>query len=147
MGSDRPNGSPACIATPSCVWRGWPGRTPGMPTTKSRRFPPETREVQLDEKWSFVAKRQVHCDPLDPADDHKELAKERLVAIASQDSAPPRTAQLAMTRMSVRRWSLLAVSRRGSGNAAKTFVSGWGGMAGDCLSTGIAGNPYAVSTS
>jgi hypothetical protein len=45
-------------------------------------------------------------------------------AIASQDSAPPRTPQVAMTRMSVRRWSLFAVSRRGSGNSAKTSVSG-----------------------
>jgi IS1 family transposase len=33
-------------------------------------FPPGTREVQLDEKWSFVAKKQAHCDPDDPADDH-----------------------------------------------------------------------------
>jgi len=34
-------------------------------------FPPRTREVQLDEKWSFVAKKQANCDPTDPADDHK----------------------------------------------------------------------------
>ena len=33
-------------------------------------FPPRTREVQLDEKWSYVAKKQKNCDPLDPADDH-----------------------------------------------------------------------------
>jgi IS1 family transposase len=32
-------------------------------------FPPRTREVQLDEKWSFVSKKQEHCDPTDPADD------------------------------------------------------------------------------
>jgi IS1 family transposase len=32
------------------------------------RFPPKTREAQLDEKWSFVFKKQEHCDPLDPAD-------------------------------------------------------------------------------
>jgi IS1 family transposase len=42
-----------------------------MPTTSSWRFPPETREVQLDEMWSFVAKKQKNCDPADPADDHK----------------------------------------------------------------------------
>jgi IS1 family transposase len=35
------------------------------------RFPPETREIQLDEKWSFVTKKQAHCDPTNPADDHK----------------------------------------------------------------------------
>jgi IS1 family transposase len=39
--------------------------------TSSWLFPPRTREVQLDEKWSFVAKKQKNCDPLDPADDHK----------------------------------------------------------------------------
>jgi hypothetical protein len=34
-------------------------------------FPPETREVQFDEKWAFVAKKEAHCDPADPADDRK----------------------------------------------------------------------------
>ena len=45
-----------------------------MPTTlmtNSWLFPPQTREVQFDEKWSFVAKKQKNCDPTDPADDHK----------------------------------------------------------------------------
>ena len=27
--------------------------------------------MQLDEAWSFVAKKQANCDPTDPADDHK----------------------------------------------------------------------------
>jgi IS1 family transposase len=31
-------------------------------------FPPRTREVQFDEKWAFVAKKEANCDPLDPAD-------------------------------------------------------------------------------
>jgi hypothetical protein len=35
------------------------------------RFPPNTREIQFDEKGSFVAKEQQRCDPLDPADDHR----------------------------------------------------------------------------
>ena len=34
-------------------------------------FSPRTREVQFDEKWSFVDKKQKNCDPADPADDHK----------------------------------------------------------------------------
>ena len=34
-------------------------------------FPPETRRVQLDEKWSFVGKEQKHRDPTDPDDDHR----------------------------------------------------------------------------
>ena len=34
-------------------------------------FPPRTREVQFDEKWAFVAKKEANCDPLDPADDRK----------------------------------------------------------------------------
>ena len=41
------------------------------PTTSWWPFPPETGEVQLDEKWAFVAKKQANCDPTDPADDHK----------------------------------------------------------------------------
>jgi IS1 family transposase len=31
-------------------------------------FPPRTREVQFDEKWSFVGKKEKHCDSDDPAD-------------------------------------------------------------------------------
>ena len=31
-------------------------------------FPPETREVQLDEKWGFVYQKEKSCDPLDPLD-------------------------------------------------------------------------------
>lgn len=36
--------------------------------TSSSRFPPRTQEVQLDEKWSFVGKKEANCDPADPAD-------------------------------------------------------------------------------
>jgi IS1 family transposase len=32
-------------------------------------FPPHTREVQLDEKWAFVGKKEKHCDRDNPADD------------------------------------------------------------------------------
>jgi hypothetical protein len=39
--------------------------------TSSWPFPPSTREVQLDEKWAFVAKKGANCDRSDPADDHK----------------------------------------------------------------------------
>ena len=31
-------------------------------------FPPKTREVQFDEKWSFVGKKEKHCDADEPAD-------------------------------------------------------------------------------
>ena len=44
---------------------------PARPTRSSWLFPPATREVQFDEKWSFVHKKQKTCDPADPADDHK----------------------------------------------------------------------------
>src|ERR1019366_6414829 len=37
-------------------------------TTNSWRFPPRTREVQVDEKWGFVLKKEASCDPLDPLD-------------------------------------------------------------------------------
>ena len=33
-------------------------------------FPPKSREVQFDEKWSFVAKKEKHCDRDDSRDDH-----------------------------------------------------------------------------
>jgi IS1 family transposase len=39
--------------------------------TSSWLFPPRTREVQFDEMWSFVGKKQGNCDPADPDDDHK----------------------------------------------------------------------------
>jgi hypothetical protein len=39
--------------------------------TNWSRFPPRTREVQFDEKWAFVAKKEKNCDPADPADDRK----------------------------------------------------------------------------
>ena len=39
-------------------------------TTNWRPFPPQTREVQFDEKWAFVGKKQQNCRPDDPADDH-----------------------------------------------------------------------------
>lgn len=32
-------------------------------------FPPRTDEVQMDEKWAFVGKKQKRCDQDDPADD------------------------------------------------------------------------------
>ncbi len=35
------------------------------------RFPPNTREVQFDEKWAFVGKKEKHCDDEDPADRHQ----------------------------------------------------------------------------
>lgn len=44
---------------------------PNNSTTSSWLFPPRTREVQFDEKWSFVYKKQENCDPLDPADDQR----------------------------------------------------------------------------
>src|SRR5438270_8878120 len=31
-------------------------------------FPPNTQEVQLDEKWSFVGKKGKNCDPSEEAD-------------------------------------------------------------------------------
>ena len=32
------------------------------------RFPPRTRELQFDEKWGFVAKKEKNCDGDDPLD-------------------------------------------------------------------------------
>jgi hypothetical protein len=47
-------------------------------TTKSWLFPPKTREVQFDEKWSYVYKKQANCDPDDPADDHRGDCRDRV---------------------------------------------------------------------
>lgn len=44
---------------------------PRPPTTNWSPFPPSTCEVQFDEKWAFVAKKQKHCDPTVPADENK----------------------------------------------------------------------------
>src|SRR4051812_30394223 len=44
---------------------------PGKSTTRSWLFPPSTREVQFDEKWSFVFKKQARCDPAEAVDDHR----------------------------------------------------------------------------
>lgn len=33
-------------------------------------FPPQTNEVQFDEKWIFVGKKEKNCDPYDPRDDN-----------------------------------------------------------------------------
>src|SRR6516164_9343140 len=68
---DRPSGSSGSIATPSSDWPVLLAAMPTTLTTSSWLFPPRTREVQLDEKWSFVGKKQKNCDPTDPADDHK----------------------------------------------------------------------------
>src|SRR3954453_13211369 len=39
------------------------------PSTASRwPFPPETREVQLDEKGGCVSQKEKSCDPTDPVD-------------------------------------------------------------------------------
>ena len=71
VASARPDASSASTATPSSAWPASPDSTPTTLTTSSWLFPPRTREVQFDEKWSFVAKKQKNCDPTDPADDHK----------------------------------------------------------------------------
>src|SRR5947209_14134557 len=38
-----------------------PASTPETATMNSWLFPTQTQEVQFDEKWSFVAKKQKHC--------------------------------------------------------------------------------------
>jgi IS1 family transposase len=40
----------------------------GKATMNSWPFPPSTQEAQLDEKWSFVYKKQKHCNPAKPED-------------------------------------------------------------------------------
>ena len=33
--------------------------------------PPRTDEIQFDEKWAFVYKKEKHCDPLEEKDQHR----------------------------------------------------------------------------
>jgi IS1 family transposase len=55
--------------TPSSATANSPASTPRPSTTNWWLFPPRTREVQFDEKWAFVAKKEANCDPDDPADE------------------------------------------------------------------------------
>jgi IS1 family transposase len=62
---------------------------PARCTTSWWRFPPRTREVQFDEKWSFVGKKEKHCDPADPDDakqgdnwDHVALDPEHRLVVS-----------------------------------------------------------------
>jgi IS1 family transposase len=63
--------------------------TPTNFTTSWWLFPPRTREVQFDEKWAFVAKKQKHCHPDDPQDqrqgdhwDHVALDPEHRLVVS-----------------------------------------------------------------
>src|SRR4029077_1409243 len=69
--SARPHAWSASTKTRSCVWRSSPVNTPKRSTTRSWLFPPQTREAQFDEKWSFVGKKEKHCDPEEPQDAHQ----------------------------------------------------------------------------
>jgi hypothetical protein len=66
-----PDAWSASIPTPSDAWPASSDNILTTLTTSSWLFPPRTREVQFDEKWSFVNKKQKNCDPNNPADDHK----------------------------------------------------------------------------
>src|SRR5262249_3780018 len=66
-----PAGSSVSIETPSSAWPVPPVSTPPTLTPSSWLCPPPTREIQVDEKWSVVAKKQKNCDPTEAADDHK----------------------------------------------------------------------------
>src|SRR5207248_5982365 len=60
--SARPAAWSGSTATPSPGSAVSPASTPRRPTTSSWPFPPSTTKVQLDEKWSFVTKKEGHCD-------------------------------------------------------------------------------------
>ena len=81
-------------------------------TTSSWLFPPQTREVQFDEKWSFVYKKQEHCDPDNPADDHHGDWWDHM-AIDPEPVGALRGARGADGR-EPRRWSVRSSSGRGA---------------------------------
>jgi IS1 family transposase len=53
---------------PSSVTQNLLVYTPNNSTTNSWLFPPQTEEVQFDEKWDFVYKKEKNCDENDPLD-------------------------------------------------------------------------------
>src|SRR5918996_1181814 len=62
---------------------------PALCTRSWSPFPPQTREVQFDEKWAFVGKKEKHCDPEDLADaeqgdnwDHVALDPEHRLVVS-----------------------------------------------------------------
>ena len=55
-------------ATPSVVWDGSRENMPLPFITAWTGFPPQTLEVQLDKKWSFVAKKEANCGEADDAE-------------------------------------------------------------------------------
>ena len=69
--SHRPDAWSTSTPIRSSAWRKRPDNTPATLRTSSWLFPPQTREVQFDEMWSFVGKKQKNGDPLNPDDDHK----------------------------------------------------------------------------
>src|SRR6266542_1033337 len=81
--------------------RSWPAATPASCTTNWWPLPPRTAKVQLDEKWSFVAKKQKHTDPDREADwlkgdqwDHVALDPDSRLVL--EVAVGPRTADSAV---------------------------------------------------
>src|SRR5436309_1141304 len=69
--SAPPVASQASPEAPSRATSPSPATRPRTSTTSSWLFPPRTREVQFDEKWNFVAKKEKNTDPDDSRDDDK----------------------------------------------------------------------------
>src|SRR5580765_1184095 len=65
----RPGGWSTSRRIPSSATQDWRASTPKKCISKRWPFPPRTREVQLDEKWAFVYKKQDQCD-LEDQQDH-----------------------------------------------------------------------------
>ena len=65
-------------------------------------FPPQTEELQFDEKWAFVYQKEKRCDPDDPADDRRGDNWDHVVLDAEHrlvlDSVPGKRGQLRVRR-------------------------------------------------
>src|SRR3954464_10790847 len=103
---------------------------PRCSTTNSWPFPPRTREVQVDEKWGFVSKKEASCDPLNPLDrlrgddwDHTAVDPESRLLLA------------------------LVPGKRDGGACARRIQQGHGRAAGrtDVLSSSDEHAPYETS--
>jgi hypothetical protein len=57
--------------------------------TNSWLFPPQTRQVQFDEKWYFVGKKEKRCDPSNPlVEDFRKRTGGRLMNLMTSDENP-----------------------------------------------------------
>jgi IS1 family transposase len=84
--------------------------TPNNFTKSWLLFPPNTREIQFDEKWDFVYKKDKHCDANNPADarrgdnwDHVALDAEHKLVLEVQNGKRTKKNTKTLVRLTAKR--------------------------------------------